>query len=165
MNLFGKDERPKNLTDEQKDKLAVKIGKKICEWCNKETSLELCIEDTKEILSFNYNDNGFDLAKAYEDKGYSPDAELVYILEDIPYIRYEILNKAIEKWVIEDKIEPEFEIGTICNVKYGAKLLEGVIVDYNKKLAQYKVVIESEGMTINGSMRAIVNYEDAELIK
>ena len=161
MNLFGKEPRP-TFNDEMKSELAKVIGKEVFEWCNGETPLEDCIEDTKNILRYNINGNGFEIAKDYDDKGYSPDAELVEILDDVCYKASTILEAAVKKWVVEDKIEPQLEIGTLCVVKYGRKTLEGIIDGYKKETAQYKVVIESEGMTTSGSQRAIINYEDAE---
>ncbi len=71
-------ERPK-FNDEMRKELAQIVGKIVFEWCNGDTELETCIEDAEEILRYRYNVDGYTLAKEFDDKGYYPDASLVFL--------------------------------------------------------------------------------------
>ena len=163
MDLFGKSPRP-TFNDEMRLVLAKEIGKEIFEWCNGETSLKDCIADTDEILKQHSSDNGYELAKEFDDKGYSPDPQLVGILDGVWSSQHDLIVKAVKKWVIEDKIKPQFEVGINVIVKYGWEKVEGIITGAYPETAEYKVMIPSDGMTVEGSKRAIIKYENAELI-
>ncbi len=162
MDLFGKSPRPR-FNDEIRSLLAKEIGKEIFEWCNEDVSLNECISDCEEIFKYNINDNGYELAKKFEDKGYSPDTELVDLLDQIWSSKDDLIRTAVEKWVIEDKIEPPYGMGTNVIVQYGHKKVEGTITEIKHKTAEYHVAIPSEGMTIDGDRRAVIKYEYAEL--
>lgn len=157
MNLFGKEPRP-TFNNELKDKLAQEVGKEVYEWANDiDETLERCIEDARKILESHSNDNGYEIAREFEDAGYSPDRELVDILEGVGYKRMELLRAAIKAWVISDDIKPELAEGTSVTVR-GA---DGIITGFHLDTAQYKVCIPSQGMSLdNENKRAIVNYED-----
>lgn len=163
MDLFGKSARP-TFNDEMRSELAKEIGKEIFEWCDGDTSLEDCISNCEEIFKCHSNDNGYELAKEFDDKGYSPDLQLVEILDGVWSTQSDLIKKAVKKWVIEDAIKPQFEIGSNVIVKYGHEKCEGTITGAYSETAEYQVAIPSEGMTIEGSRRAIIKYENAEPI-
>ena len=162
MDLFGKSPRP-TFNDEMRLELAKEIGQEIFEWCNGDTPLKICISDCEEIFKWHSNDNGYELAKEFEDKGYSPDSSLVELLDSIDHSKRELVRKAVKIWVIEDKIVQQFELGTNVIVQYGHNKVEGTITGTYSETAEYQVAIPSEGMTIEGSRRAIIKYENAEL--
>lgn len=164
MDLFGKSPRP-TFNEAMRLELAKEIGKEVFDWCNGDTPLEDCISDCNDIFKYHVNDNGYELAKEFEDKGYSPDPQLVEILDGVWSAQSDLIRKAVKKWVIEDKIEPTIEVGASVIVQYGHKKVEGVITGTYPETAEYKVMIPSEGMTLEGSKRAIIKYENAELIK
>src|SRR5690554_5668852 len=97
--------------DEMVKELAKIVGKQVNEWCNDETPLEDCIEDAEEILKWHSNDNGYEISKEFEDKGFSPDSELVEILESVSYERIKVREKFIKKWVAENNLKLELVEG------------------------------------------------------
>lgn len=163
MDLFGKSPRP-TFNDVMRSKLAEEIGKEIFEWGNGKKPLERCISDCEEIFQYHVNDNAYELAKEFDYKGYSPDSQLVEILDSVGSSQSSLIRNAVKKWVIEDNIQPEFQVGTVCMVKYGSKTVEGSITDIRIETAEYLVCIPSEGMKIEDSRRAIIKYENAQLI-
>lgn len=165
MDLFGKSPRP-TFNEAMRLELAKEIGKEIFDWCDEETPLKQCISDCNDIFKYHINDNGYELAKEFEDKGYSPDPELVELLDNrIWSSQSDLMRKAVKKWVIEDKIEPTIEVGANVLVQYGHKKVEGIITGTYSETAEYQVAIPSEGMTVEGSRRAVIKYENAELIE
>ncbi len=163
MDLFGKSPRPV-FNNTMLQQLANEIGKQVFEWCqDNDTDLEECVDTCLEVMDGYNLENGYVLAKEFEDRGYEPDLELVQILDTVQRRSGELEANAVEKWVIDDYIQPEFKVGTNVMVKFG-KTVEGIITGYYEKIAKYKVCIPSEGMTMDGSRRAIIKYEDAKEI-
>jgi len=152
------------FNDELLLELSKAVGKEVFEWCSEDTPLEECVSHCKRILKFHSNDNGYELAKEFEYIGYIPDPQLVELLDGVYSTKSDLIRNATKKWVIENKIEPPIGIGTTCIVKYGHKKVEGTITGTYSETAEYQVAIPSEGMPIDGTSRAIIKYEDAELI-
>src|SRR6267154_1557943 len=51
------------------------------------------------IEAMRYCDEGYELAKALEHRGWSPDSELVEILDNAAHKRYEAHNEVMATWV------------------------------------------------------------------
>jgi hypothetical protein len=115
MNLFGKESRPV-FNDKMKIELCEIIGQEIYDWYKGDATLKDCISETKEVLEFHDDCNGYEIAREFESIGYIPDLELVEILDSISDIKSNILRNKIKKWVISDSIEPSIEIGIKCMV-------------------------------------------------
>lgn len=168
MDLFGKSTRP-TFNDTILDELSEEIAKSVHEWNNDVNEpFESTLEAVKDILSSASarNENGYDLAKRFEDKGFEPDPQLVEILDYVSYAEMQILDKYIQKWVIEDEIKPELPIESKILVKgnfFNPAMLEGIITGYREKTAEYLVCIPSKGQTIDGKTRSIIKYENAIL--
>lgn len=162
MNLFGKEPRP-TFNAELKNKLAEQIGTEVHKWlAEKDTPVEDVIADTRKILEYHHNDNGYEIAREFEDAGYSPDAELVEILEGVGFEMRTLLSEAIKSWVIADDIKPELAEGTPVIVQYGRNKVEGIITGAYHSTAEYQVCIPSEGMSLeNTKTRAVIKYENA----
>lgn len=151
--------------DEMKMELARRIGEQVFEWCGGETPLEDCIASTEHILEcYCIGDNGYELARRFEDEGYCPDLELVEILDNAGAWRSAILRDATRKWVTENKIEPKFQIGDAVTVKCVNEVLVGEIAGFRKDTAEYLVYIPPKGWTKESRTKAVVKYEDAELL-
>jgi len=146
--------------DEMLDILSESIGNDLYQWCNGNTDLEDCIRDCKEVFQWETS-NGFEMAKDLEDKGYSPDAELVEIMDYVYAEQSNILEDAVKKWVKENDIEPPIKGQAKVMVRYGRKEVEGIIAGVYSDRALYKVCIPSEGMTLDGNRFALIKYEDA----
>jgi len=160
MDLFGKSPRP-TWNTEMRMELAKVFGQQLYDWTNKDTPLEKCIADCEEIFLYHSGNDGYDLAKEFDYRGYNPDAQLVEILEDVWGTKMSMLREAVKQWVKEDDIQPPYEVGTNMLWKYGHKMVEGVITGTHPETAQYQVAIPSEGMTVEGGRKAVLNYEDA----
>ena len=81
------------------EELAKTFGHRINEWCNDETPIERCINAAAEVLQ--WNEDGFGYAKGLEKEGFSPDAELVSILEDVDHEKSIIVERAVVEWAKE----------------------------------------------------------------
>jgi len=124
--------------DEMVKELAKIVGPKVNEWCNHETPLEDCIETAEKVLKLHSNDNGYELAKAFEDEGFSPDSELVEILDSVSYDRSKVQESFIKKWVTENNLKLELVEGqkVIARLFHRADV-EGEIVKLYPETMRY----------------------------
>ena len=140
--------------------LAKIVGKQVNEWCNDETPLEDCIETSEKILQWHSNDNGYELAKEFEDKGFSPDSELVEILDSVSYDRSKVQEIFIKKWVIENDLKLDLFEGQKVIAKLVSKgEVEGEIVKLYPKTMQYGFWHEAQGCE-KGKGHTYVNFEN-----
>lgn len=148
-------ERPK-FNDEMRKELAQIVGKIVFEWCNGETELETCIEDAEDVLQFNHNEDGYTLAKEFDNKGYSVDTMLVDELDCVPNEASVIEKKYIQQWVKDNNLTLDIEIGT--EVKYHHwkdQYKIGKVVKLYPETMQYGVRTSDH----SESSHSIVNFE------
>jgi hypothetical protein len=142
METKAKVERP-YFDEEMAARLAKSVGKIIKEH-HRYNDLEDCIEDAKSVLECDWNEDGFTLAKAFEDKGYSGSAELVYDLDSVSSDARDILAEAEKRWVKENNVKLDLEVGALIVFDAWTKNNEdGEIVKLYPETAQYGVWCES----------------------
>lgn len=146
--------------DEMVKELAKIVGKQVNEWCNNETPLEDCIETAEKVLQWHSNDNGYDLAKEFEDEGFSPDSELVEILDRVSYDRSKVQESFIKKWVADNNLKLELVEGQKVIAKLVRKgEVEGEIVKLYPETMQYGFWYEGQG-SVKGQGHTYVNFEN-----
>ena len=118
--------------------LAKIVGKKVNEWCNDETPLKKCIEITEKILKWHSDDNGYELAKDFENEGFYPDSELIKILHHVSCDRSKVEESFIKKWVADNNLKLELVEGQKVTAKLVRKgEVEGDIVKLYPETMQY----------------------------
>jgi hypothetical protein len=146
--------------DEMVKELAQIVGKQVNEWCNDETPLEDCFETAEKILKWHSNDDGYELAKEFEDEGFSPDSELVEILDSVSYDRSKVQESFIKKWVAENNLKLELTEGQKVIAKLVRKgEVEGEIVKLYPETMQYGFWHEGQGCD-KGKGHTYVNFEN-----
>lgn len=147
--------RPK-FNDEMRKELAQIVGKIVFEWCNGETELETCIEDAEDVLQFNYNEDGYTLAKAFDDKGYSVDTMLVDELDCVSNEASVIEKKHIQQWVKDNNLTLDIEIGAEVKYHYWKDQYKiGKVVKLYPQTMQYGVRNTDQ----SENCHSIVNFE------
>jgi len=146
--------------DEMVIELAKIVGKQVNEWCNNETPLEDCVEAAEKILQWHSNDNGYELAKDFEDEGFSTDSELVEILDSVSYDRSKVQETFIKKWVAENNLKLELVEGQKVIAKLVRKgEVEGEVVKLYPETMQYGFWHETQGCE-KGKGHTYVNFEN-----
>lgn len=147
-------------SSEMEKELAEIVGKELNNWCNNETPLENCIESSEKVLKWHLNDNGYKLAKEFEDEGFTPDAELVEVLDSVSYDTIKIREKHIKQWVADNQIILDLQEGQTVIAKLVRKgEVECEIVKLYPETAQYGLWYEGIGYE-KGKGHTIVNYEN-----
>jgi hypothetical protein len=146
--------------DEMNKELAKYTGEILNKWCNNNVDLEECIEYAEDVLKWHKNDDGYTLAKEFEDKGFSPDSQLVDELDCVSYESIQILERHNKKWVAENNLKLVFEVGDQVLVKLSMKgTKECEIMKLYPETMQYVVWYEGQG-SIKGTGGTIVNSEN-----
>lgn len=142
------------MINELAEIMAVKINR----WCNDETDLDDCREVGKKVFRHSYNDDGYELAKDFEREGFSPDLELVEILDCASYEGTEILRNHIKEWVKSENIKADLSIGDNVRFLRGRTPVFGEIVKLYEDTAMYGIYVESEGH-IKGQSCTLIDFE------
>ena len=152
--------RPK-WNDEMTKELSVIIGKKVNEWCKNETDLEDCIETCEIIFKWSRHDNGYELAKRFEDEGFSPDVELVEILDDyVSHSVNKIKENHIRSWVKDNNLKLKYEVGQFVSAKtFFRGEINGEIMKVYPDTLQYGIWYESMGYS-KGNGHTIIDEEN-----
>lgn len=146
--------------DEMVKELAQIVGKQVNEWCNGETPLEDCIGITENILKYHSDANGYKLAKEFENEGFSPDSELVEILDSASYDKIYIQEVFFKKWVAENNLKLELTEGQKVIAKLDGGLeVEGEIVKLYHETMQYGFWHEGTGFE-KGKSHTFVDFEN-----
>ncbi len=117
------------------------------------------IEDCKQVLEYAYNDDGYQLAKRFEDKRYTITTILVEELDTLSWEADDIIKDATKKWVKENDIKLEQKVGDkVIFDAYKKNNEEGEIMKLYPETAQYGVWSESSNNP-KGSSHYLINYE------
>lgn len=154
---------PKRPTwnDEMLDELSTVVGKLVFDWCDDDTDLEDCVESAKKVLEFNSNSNGYELAKEFEDEGFSSDSELVDILDGVWYEKHKIIEKAVKDWVSINNLKLEYEVGDKVIAKFHKSQggdIECEVVQLYPETMQYGLWHENHSSP-KGKGHVIVEFE------
>lgn len=110
--------------------------------------------------AFEFRDDGYEAAKNLDSyHGWSPDADLVEVLDGFSSDLWKAHREAVAAWVKEYDIKPALKIGMRCKAKWGNEEITGVVKEIDDKHATYTVQRTDDE---NGG--AIVDFEDAEEI-
>lgn len=96
--------------------------------------------------------DGFEIAKYLDVLGWDIVAADVEQLDELAYIADEALRKARQKWVEDNNIQPEYEIGTV--------LTKGVIVGIDTYSPATYLVKEFDG---DDNRKLLIKFEEAKL--
>lgn len=150
-------ERP-TFDESMVSELAKSVGEIVKEHHNY-NELEDCIKDAEDVLEWNYNSDGFELAKEFENKGYKGSTSLVDDLDCVSSNAGDILKKSIKNWVKENDIKLELPVGSLIVFDARRKNNEdGEIVKLYPETAQYGVWCESLNQP-KGNTHYMVNFE------
>lgn len=74
-----------------------------------------------------HRNDGYDIAHDLDSRGWSPDAELVDILDNFGMYKSTAFVKAQEEWVKSNGITPPFIAGTKVKAQWGGNEIVGVV--------------------------------------
>jgi len=146
--------------DDMRHELAQIVGEAVNKWCDDETPLDDCVESAHRILDWHSNDNGYELAKEFEDDGFSPDADLVEILDGVSYDKGNIVQEHIKMWVINNNLTLDLTEGQKVVTKiYRKGEVECEIVKLYPETMQYGVWYDGQG-SARGLGHTIIGAEN-----
>lgn len=131
-------------------------------------------DSARKILDDNYEEDGYQLAKDFEDGGWSVDADFVDVMDGWGHELYEAVKVAVKKWAEEEKLVPLLTIGQqvkvdISTYRFKPDIRDGEITEILRDRGLYTVFVESAGHKRAGTVTSgmattglYVPYEDLE---
>lgn len=126
-----------------------------------EDEREQYLGDLKEVLEGAAYRDGYELAKAFDRKGYSADSELVDLMESSFFTIRTALAECMACWVVDNNVTPPYPLDAPVRVKHKGAIVEGTIVTIYDKMAECSVYCPSLGHVREGTGThgIIVQYE------
>lgn len=154
--------RPTRYTIDTKEAYE-NIAQDIADWSeDADEDLDEIVSELKDLFSVEdfFNNNGYELCRTMEnDYLYSPNLELVEIMDDASRHITFALNDAIKKWVVDCWIKPKFEVGHKMKMVYEKEECDAEIIRVDADFARYLVNVPSRMKDTSGVYK---NFEDVE---
>jgi hypothetical protein len=153
-------ERPR--FEKYRDKAIEEIAKEVEKWERAQgvRDPDDCRDDLRSVLDHSTID-GYEAARELESRhGWSPDAQLVEILDGWHFHCYRAQQVALKRWVADYDIKPQYELGTRVRGKHGRDMITGVIAKIYDETGVYVVRRDTDAEGCG----AHVNFEDAEAL-
>lgn len=164
-----KTERPKYDYKQMREYTAKKLLQEVLEWHAQWDEDEPVDEETilKELENCVGNDDGYEIARSLDQQyNWSPDTSLVEILDNSFFHMHDAQKMLIKKWVTENDIQPEFEVGQTVIFRHftgeGGKVSKGTITRIEKDTAQYVINSKELGHVEEGQLGTTGIYCDYE---
>lgn len=149
--------------------VAEKLAKEVKAWAQEDDAIETYVSHLEDTLKNTHSFDGYDLAQELESAyGYSPDANLVDILDNADMYAHNKHRELVALWVKRNDIKPRYKVGdkVLCSSRSftGTVEAEGEIMGFNTEIATYTVMCEKLGHVREGCGIHGFNYpfEDLE---
>lgn len=102
-------------------------------------------ESAHKVLHNNFEEDGYRLAKDFEDENWGVDADFVEVADEWSTCLYHGHTKARKAWVVSEGIKPKLAVGAKVKVKVETTVLVGEITDIRDDVGEYTVFCEAAG--------------------
>lgn len=155
-----------------------KVAEEINDWSEERTDVDELASELENSIGIDdfYRENGYELAKALEKKfGYSPDLELVELMDGASWHIKEALKEEVKKWVKDCWIKPKYKIGDMVEMAFinrkttdtesrtfgvNGVSIEGEITGIHEDTAEY--LIYTPSLCKDNTTAIVKNFEDIE---
>jgi hypothetical protein len=127
-----------------------------------------------KVLGRTYHEDGYELAKEFEDENWEVDSEFVEMIDGWGHELYTAHKKAVAEWVEANKITPKLAAGTkvkvnVHHIRTGKDIHDGEIIQIDTGRGQYHVFVESlnhirPNSGKSGCTGIMVDYPDLEAL-
>jgi len=112
--------------------------------------------------------DGYEIARELDSRGWSADSQLVELMDQLAWRRYDAHHDVVCEWVKSENIKPALGVGDLVTIKArrkGAMVAEpfdGEITSVREDEARYVVLVEALGHVREGvgSHGIVMAYED-----
>lgn len=164
--------RPSHYDEKIDQEVAQALLPKVLQWLRSRGEDEPTDEDKQDILAqltdaCRLHDDGYEVAKCLDDRHmWESDSELVDLLDEVAFARIRSHEKAVEAWVQQHGVVPQYSVGQRVAFKqrrWDKEAVTGEVTAVREKTAQYLVFCESLGHVRAGcgTHGTYVAFEDA----
>jgi hypothetical protein len=141
-------QRPGRYEDEISKRAAELLLPAVQRWLGSEADERTLPELIKATRIY---DEGYEIARALELRGYSPDAELVEILDGMFLFRLQAHEEAVKNWVKAHDLRLDLAPGAAVSIVVNGKPHIGEIRSRNEATAEYTVMVPTLGHVRDGT--------------
>jgi hypothetical protein len=134
--------RPNRNNPKIIEQVKTRIVEDISRWLNNEVSFETIFSDLEDVVFLH---DGYARARALEKKGYTPDTELVEILDEFDTYFYEEIKVAEKEWMRLNDNVLILEVGDAVSAETNKKFIAGAIIEVHADTGYYLICSEAEG--------------------
>jgi hypothetical protein len=143
--------RPDRFSDSVAKRAAESLCKEVRQWLGDDAgSNEEIVADLVHAMRY-VCDDGYEISRRLEGRGYSPDSELVDILDSAGHHKYLAHKEDVKEWVLANDLKLDLPLGTRVSVEMGGKTHIGEIRDRYEDTVQYSVFIAELGHVREGA--------------
>lgn len=162
--LFVKNERPRELTEQQKKKFVEDVAHQIIKYKYSSDDHDMIVEDLDDIDLFLGN-SGFELAKELDSSGdceYTFEGDFIDFLDRIRFDIRSAVNENVKLWVKAYNPQPKLEKGTKLTITgfLNPKLKKDVVVFITGFREEEAIYLVSEDKNNQGG--TLIAYEKLE---
>ena len=142
--------------------VAAKLEKDVNSWLqvSGDSDEESCLETLTDVLTDTHSSDwdGYKLARALEDEGWSPDHDLVSTLDRADHFAYDEHHRLVKDWVASNGIQAKLELGREVTTRIGFEKKTGTIIKIDALEARYHIQVPPQTDT----SAYLVNFEEVE---
>lgn len=128
------------------------------------------VDDLADIIdqlkeSIRYESDGYRICRDLENEGWSPDAEMVQVVDRVESIRQSVLDSAVANWIVDAQIEPAFKVGDTVEFLHKDRRFSGQVIDVDMRRGHYTVFCSDLGHVGKGKLGTrglILEFEKCE---
>jgi hypothetical protein len=124
-------------------------------------------EQLEEAIEFGDGD-GYSIARLLDDLGWSPDSELVDILDRAAQYESEALDALVYEWLVANQTQPAHCVGDVVQYNSGAgrpvNIYTGTIIEIDPKGGKYVIHVPELGHVADGQVGIQGTYVPWEVI-
>lgn len=160
--------RPGRNSDPVINLAVEKMLPKILHWMGDRSYTDDEVVNIRKELrdAIDYTHDGYEAGKYLDSNCYwNSDSELVDLLDDADFYKIDAYDTILEKWVLQNGVEPKHAVGDTVEFMSQKTKVCGVIKNVDTKRGMYSIYCESLGHILPGSGKSgttglYVNYED-----
>lgn len=142
--------RPKFFTDSIAKRTAELLLPEVRRWLGNEAGTDNeIVADLVDAINYGLDD-GYEIAKRLERRGYSPDTDLCDVLDSVGHHQHKAHKEEVMEWVRAHDLKLDLPVGASVSVEVEGKQRTGEIRDHYTETAEYSVFIAELGHVRKG---------------
>jgi hypothetical protein len=157
--------RPKYFSNEVLEMTLDKLLPTVATWLQDEQAVDdpAVRDDIRNAIEF--DDDSYQIVNYLDDRGWQCDRSLIDVMDAVGRFRQASHDYQVEKWVLNNGIQPKSKVGDRVNFKSKGKMCTGEVIEVKESLAKYLIFCPELGHVPKGQIGVLgvcLSYEDTQ---